>query len=148
VIPLYLATAAFVAGLAIGGAGTWKVQAWRHDANELERQQKIATDLQRTSRATFRLQENRDAESIRINDRLADALERLRSRPERRAAAATPACEGSTGAQLSGPDGGFLEREAARADQLREALRQCYGWIDAVRGEVTAAPSETPAPPQ
>lgn len=74
-----------------------------------------------------------DEEIARINDRLADALERLRKRPDRLPAAATTACEGATGAQLSGPDAGFLEREAARADSLRAALGECYGWIDAVR---------------
>lgn len=132
VTQLYIAVAIFFAGLSFGGAGAWKVQAWRHDSAALKATQDAATAFKTKAALTFRLAEVKDAESIRINDRLADALERLRKRPERRAAAATPACEGATGAQLSGPDGGFLEREAARADELRSALSECYGWVDAV----------------
>lgn len=129
---LYIAVAIFLAGLGFGGASAWKVQTWRHDSAALKATQDAAAAFKTNAAQTFRLAEVKDAESIRINDRLADALERLRKRPERRAAAATPACEGATGAQLSGPDGAFLEREAARADQLRTALGECYGWIDAV----------------
>ncbi len=137
---LSILVASVLASLALGFGGGWKVQAWRHGANELAQQRQVAANLQQTSRTTFRLQENRDAEQILIADRLADALERLRMRPARRPAAATAACEGATGAQLSGPDGGFLEREAARADQLRSALSECYGWVDAVKGVTPGTP--------
>ena len=68
-----------------------------------------------------------------INSRLADALERLRKRPERLPEPARGACQGATGAELSGPDGGFLERLAARADEQRSALAECYAWIDQVK---------------
>ena len=75
------------------------------------------------------------ADEVRtINTRLADALERLRKRPERLPDPARAACEGGTGAELSGPDAGFLEREAARADELRAAVSACYAWIDQVTG--------------
>lgn len=66
----------------------------------------------------------------RINGRLSDALERLRKRPERMPDQARAACEGATGSELSRPDAGFLEREAARADELRSALTACYSWVD------------------
>jgi hypothetical protein len=35
--PLSLIVAALIAGLALGGAGAWKAQAWRHDSAELQR---------------------------------------------------------------------------------------------------------------
>jgi hypothetical protein len=123
---------ALIAGVLLGFAGGWRVHAWK-DAADLRDQ--VARAEQRataTARQTFRNQENRDAEDLAVHARLADALERLRKRPDRMPAAATAACEGGTGAQLSGPDAGFLEREAARADLLRSALRECYGWVDAV----------------
>jgi hypothetical protein len=75
----------------------------------------------------------RDDEIDRINVRLADALERLRKRPERMSEAARATCQGGTGAQLSGPDAGFLERLAARADQQRAALAECYRWNETVK---------------
>lgn len=63
------------------------------------------------------------------------AERRLRDRPARRAdlpEAAARACAGATGAELSGEDGRFLAGEAARANQLRAALAECQGWIEAV----------------
>lgn len=126
----HLAAALVSAGLGFAGG------IWAHikldDAAELKRVRAEAIQQEAQARATHTIMEKRDAEIRAVNDRLADAIERLRKRPERRAEAATDACQGATGAQLSGPDGGFLEREAARADQLRSALGECYGWIDAV----------------
>jgi len=72
--------------------------------------------------------EDLKAQELRtVSARLADALERLRKRPDRMPDATTEACQGASGAQLSGPDAGFLEREAARANELRAALRECQG---------------------
>jgi hypothetical protein len=62
-----------------------------------------------------------------IGGRLADALERLRKRPERLPEPARAACAGATGSELSGRDAAFLERLAARADELRAALARCQG---------------------
>lgn len=68
------------------------------------------------------------------------ALERLRHRPERRPIpaggvppAAQSACQGSTGAELSRADAEFLVREAARADDIRSGLEDCYQVLDALR---------------
>lgn len=132
---LYRYAATALIALAVGFGSAWRVQSWRHDANERERVEAEQAELARTARQTFRAQEVRDAETIRINERLADALERLRERPARLPEPARVTCQGATGAELSGPDAGFLQREAARADSLREALRECYAWVDAVRGQ-------------
>lgn len=77
-------------------------------------------------------QEMHDEELRAVNDRLADALERLRARPGRMPEASVPACNGATGAQLSGPDAAFLEREAARADSIAADLEACRAWVEAV----------------
>lgn len=58
------------------------------------------------------------------------AIARLRERPTRADQAARANCKGSTGAELSREDGEFLEREAARAEILRQALKGCYAYAD------------------
>lgn len=74
----------------------------------------------------------------RIRALLAAADVRLQNRPDRKPAGAggmpapTPACQGSTGAELSKQDGQFLTGEAARGDELRAALSACYGAYDSV----------------
>jgi hypothetical protein len=84
------------------------------------------------SKETFRLRETRDAEVDRIHARLADALERLRQRPERMPDPARSACEGATGAQLAAGDAGFLERYAADAAEQQSRLDECYGRLEQV----------------
>jgi hypothetical protein len=79
--------------------------------------------------AASRDQEKRDATNSRINARLVAALGELRSRPERLSAASAAACAGGDGAGLSGPDAGFLEGEAARANKLRADLETAKEWI-------------------
>lgn len=78
-------------------------------------------------------------EIARINDRHAAAIASLQQRPERKPAnpggvpTAGSTCQGSTGAELSRQDGGFLAGEAARADELRTALGACYKAYDSLR---------------
>jgi hypothetical protein len=134
-VSLYAKLAIILAGVVLGFVGGWRVHAWKDAADRRDQVAKAEQRAASTARQTFRNQENRDAEDLAVHARLADALERLRRRPDRVPAAAAAACEGGTGAQLSGPDAGFLEREAARADLLRSALRECYGWADAVTGQ-------------
>jgi hypothetical protein len=72
-----------------------------------------------------RITDAKDKELRSVRARLDVALERLRERPERLPEAARPACEGATGAELSGRDAAFLERLAARANVIREELKAC-----------------------
>jgi uncharacterized membrane protein len=67
-----------------------------------------------------------------VNAGLAADLDRLRQRPARPSVPRDPGvdCAAATGAELSGPDAGFLVREAARADELRAGLRACYQYAD------------------
>lgn len=130
--PLSLWAMIFLAGLALGGSGAWKVQAWRHGAAELAKQQQVAADLQRTARTTFRLQEARDAEILRTGDQLADALLRLRQRRPVRLVETPASCAGSSPAALSAEDGAVALRLAAEADRLRADFIACREWAQQV----------------
>jgi len=130
----YLIAGALAAGLAIGGYTGWTFNQARHDAAMVDAQQQ-AKQTEDQHNAQLAKQNQAHADAVRdVNRKLSDALERLRKRPERRPDPARAACEGGTGAELSGPDAGFLEREAARADELRAAVSACYAWIDQVTG--------------
>lgn len=130
---------ALLAALAWGGVGHIEATHWKKAEHVLQARVDAAAEVARESarlqelQAT-RLKETRDAEDHRVNARLADALQRLRDRPERLPAAAAPACQGGTGAQLSRGDGQFLVGLAARADRLRAALAECQGWAETVKG--------------
>lgn len=69
---------------------------------------------------------------LTINRRLNADLNRVRQRAARISEESRAGCKGSTGAELSGPDAEFLTREAARADEIREGLRECYKYADTV----------------
>ena len=85
----------------------------------------------------YRSQKNAELENI--DRRLGAALRELRARPARpEAGASVPEVaipgQGSrscSGSGLFREDAEFLAREAARADRLRAALRECYGTYDA-----------------
>lgn len=76
------------------------------------------------------------ADQAAINNRLRADLAGLRNRPERTgdlSAVSGNSCQGTTGAELSRSDAGFLVGEAARADEIRAGLIACYVVIDGVR---------------
>lgn len=82
--------------------------------------------------------DDRNKKIAAVHDRLSAALYELRTRPTRRADAAsqgagtTGQCAGASGAELSRPDAGFLGGEAARADQYVIELNACHKEYDAV----------------
>lgn len=122
------------AAFGVGYRHGLKVKQGEWDADRLQLQT-AAIKLKELWNADISEQKQRQSDEIRdINARLADALERVRKRPERLPEPARSTCEGATGAELSGPDSAFLEREAARADEIRAALSACYQWIDTVKG--------------
>ena len=121
-----LAVLAIVAALI--GAG-WTVNSWRTTA-------RLAVEQRDQQAQARRIEAQRNEKQQRINDelqrqtrlvgaRLADVLAGLRNRPERLPEPAREACQGASGAELSGPDAAFLVRLAARADQLRADLTAC-----------------------
>lgn len=106
----------------------------KHTEQSLEETQEARRIEQK--RAAFQQEtlNEKDASLRAVNGRLADALERLRDRPERLPEAALAACKGSSGRELSGGDAAFLERFAARAEALRRELKAAQ---DREHGEVT-----------
>lgn len=88
--------------------------------------------------AAARQEKERDKASIGAAQRRIAYL--LRNRPQRPAdmsssAAAVAADQGGpqcTGAGLFRPDAEFLAGQAARADETRIALKECYAWHDSV----------------
>ena len=127
-IKLALIAAALVASFAGGVTVTrWyylsgDVRAYKEQAKRMRAQQSTTNEA---------LQGQVDEQRL-INTNLADDLERLRKRADRIPEAARANCAGSAGSELSGEDASFLVREAARADELRAALKACYEYADAV----------------
>jgi hypothetical protein len=89
-----------------------------------------------------RLREEKDNEIRNLNARATALTNSLRDRPSRTTTVAStvPSSTGlscptltCTGAELSREDGEFLAGEAARADEARTLLKQCYDQYNAVR---------------
>lgn len=124
---------ALVAAIACGVGGYFKGRAdmdtaWQLQAAEAAENARMREQvLQGKANANIdKLQADRD----RVAGQLADAVDRLRQRPGRLPEPARTDCKGATGAELSAEDGGFLVREAARADRIQGALAACYWWAD------------------
>lgn len=88
-----------------------------------------------------RLREEKDREIRNLNARATALTNSMRERPSRPTAEASavsstaearPAATGCTGKELYRPDGEFLAREAARADEARVLLKQCREQYDTV----------------
>lgn len=124
------------------------------DADTVRRQAAALAQAEANARESFRRLE-RGAEAERkknatlqsLERRLADALDELRSRPDRPATAAAadhPALgQACTGAQLYRPDAEFLAREAARAQRILAERDYCHDRYDAL----TSAPAAPGVPP-
>ena len=151
----------FIAGSVIAvvlafGAGYWKgdeagqavvQQKWDHEKADLLA--KHAEDVEKTrekeqswQQAADNLRQEKDREIRNLNARAAALSNVVRQRQDRPAPDASGAAKtasvgqataGCTGAELYKPDGEFLVREAARADEIRAALKQCYAQDEAVR---------------
>lgn len=119
--------------------------------------EQLRSETARLAEAGHRARERTHAEALqavqtkaahekhRLAADLQRALDSLRNRPERPAAAGGDVPTGAadlvacTGAGLFRSDGEFLAREAARADQLRADLQSCQAAYDAAV-TLTAAP--------
>ena len=129
---IYTQLAAAIVSVGLGFAGG----IWSHikldDAAELKRVRAEAIRQEAQARTTHALMETRDAEIRAVNDRLADALERLRNRPALRLAETPASCAGSSPAALSAADAGVAVRLAAEAEQLRADYSTCREWAESV----------------
>jgi hypothetical protein len=129
-------------------SGRLQVQSkWDAERAELEaihaRDQQIAREREKLMQQTAdRLRQEKDLEIRNLNARSAALTNSLRDRSSRPAdpvsavpgaASNGPAPTGCTGKELYRPDGEFLAREAARADELRIALKQCHAQYETIR---------------
>ena len=96
----------------------------------IEKAREVELEWQTNTEA---LRELKDEEIARIARERDDALLRLRNRPGRMSEAASASCQGATGAQLSGPDAGFLVGLAAEGARIAAELEECQGWVAAVK---------------
>ena len=120
---------AFCAGWYVNG-NRWEK---KRDAEILKLAEKTKA-VQNTLYATYVAERNRKDEEIRnVNKRLADALNGLRDRPSRTESSIAGFRKGSTGAELSREDAGFLIREAARADEVVAQRNACYAIYEHAR---------------
>jgi len=115
-------------------SGAWysgySFESRRFEAYKVEQTRLVQEAQQRHQAAADQIRIEKDAQIASINNQLADALVGLRSRPSR-AQESTNGQDG-TGRSLSAEDAVFLEREAARADQIRTALQACYAQYDSL----------------
>lgn len=153
IIPTWpIAVGALVIGLA-GGAftvhgimesGIQKLQADHTEelrVREVQRAKDEVAAREEERRLTLRagqIEQEKTDEIARIRSTAAADLARLQNRPDRKptpagaVSAPVTACAGSTGAELSRQDGGFLSGEAARANELRAGLAACYHGYDSI----------------
>ena len=118
--------------LLVGAAGGWKAHVGIIAQRDLAQAKENFRTGERRTEASAQITKAKDEKITAINARLVAALVELRNRPDRRPVD-TANCQGSTGAELSGPDAGFLEGEAARGDTLRAELNACYDKYDSLR---------------
>ena len=148
--------AMLVALLSASGIGYWRgdragraeiQQQWDHEKADLlvkhtEAVNQAREKEQNWQQAADNIRQEKDREIRNINARAAALSNVVRQRQDRPSADASAATQtagsgqtsaGCTGAELYKPDGEFLVREAARADEIRAALKQCYAQDEAVR---------------
>lgn len=148
------AATVIIASVAFGGgyiqgksAGKAQVQqAWDKEraqlAEEHAKNEALAREKERAMQADAdKLRQEKNREIREINARATALVNSLRNRADRPAtngsvsSASEPGRTSSvcTGAELSKQDAEFLAGEAARADEIRAALQQCYKQYQSVR---------------
>lgn len=114
-------------------AAGWQVNQWRWEAryaDQLEATRKNEQALQTAIDATTRQHFEEVQRVVRERDA---AIDRLRQRPERLPESSRPACQGSTGRELSRQDAEFLVRFAADAEFHRQGAMICYAAYDKIK---------------
>ena len=133
-IPIQLI--AYAVAIVLTFSAGWNVNGWRWEkkvqAEQIARAKVIKDQESANLAAADKIRKDKDAQINAINNQLADALIKLRSRPGRNDNQANNG-QGATGMSLSAEDATFLIREAARADGLRTALEACYKQYDEVK---------------
>ena len=117
--------------LFVSGYIGYSIEAARFDSYKAEQIKLVREAEENHQAAADQIRKEKDAQIASINNSLADALIKLRERPNR--AQNTTNGQGGTGLSLSAEDATFLDREAARADILRSALSACYQQYDSLK---------------
>lgn len=111
----------------------WDKQVAQQQAEYAAAQEAARKKEQAMQVSADQLRQEKDREIRNLNARAAALTSIVQQRPDRPAKSSELSAAPSTGsplasctgAELSRPDAEFLAREAARADELRAALRQC-----------------------
>jgi hypothetical protein len=120
----------------------WDKEKTQQYAAYAEAQESARQKEQEMQASADKLRKEKDAEIRNINARATALANSVRERPSRPSpeASAVPSTASAgcaptscTGAGLSREDAQFLAGEAARADELRAALKQCHAQYDALR---------------
>lgn len=127
----------------------WFVNGWRWDSKyqalvnqykeEVIKAEKEARSKEQKLQAAVDNERQIKDEEIRIiRSKLDASLYQLRQRSLRPTADSpgTSDFKGATGSQLYREDGEFLVREAARADEVRAGLKECYSSYDHIRSTI------------
>ena len=152
----------FIAGTVLAvacayGAGHWQgdtagqakvQQQWDKEKAKLADEYAANVSLMREKEQVMqgnadKLREDKNRELREANARntaLLNSLQHRSNRPESSGVSTTSSnggtSSGCTGAELYRTDSEFLAREAARADELRLSLKQCYAQYEAARKEL------------
>ena len=139
--------------LLVGFTSGWKTQGWRlgKDIETAKAKiEKLAQDQEKQARQkeTEWVEKLSEAERVKnaeisdINRKHDAVVASLRNRPERvrtvvsEVPSTTPACAGTTGAELARGDAEFLAGYAADAAKLEAALTQCETAYDNIRNSL------------
>lgn len=125
-----LLVAAFLAGLALGGGGAWRVQSWRHDAQLLQQQKKAEAREDQWQQDAATADEVRDEEVNRIHAEHVRDLERLRNRPAKRLPETPANCAGASPTALSAPDSEVARGWGTEFDSLRAEYAKCKSAVE------------------
>jgi len=107
----------------------------KYKSDELEyfkiNQQKLTFEKEKNYQAeSDKIRKDKDEQINSLHDDLSRALVKLRTRPSRNQPIAAAVGQSGTGRSLFAEDAEFLEREAARADEIRIGLEACYKQYD------------------
>ena len=129
-----LLVAAFLAGLALGGGGIWKVQAWRFDSQNLAQQKKAEAREDQWQQDAATNEEVQREELDALNSAHVGAISRVRDNFKRMPKATCPASDAASATALQLYEQGAVDLVsiAADADKVAADLRACQAWVSSV----------------
>lgn len=80
---IYTHVAALLIGAAVAGVGAWRINEWRHDANELEKQQLVEADARQQRTLSDKAAGKHAEQLATLANQLGDAREKIARLPGR-----------------------------------------------------------------